>query len=110
MSDQNNRPQPTAPAAAAAPGRRPLIIAGTAAIAVVAAALYYLLFMRGHVSTDDAYVDGNLVRLTPQVAGTVVAISTDETQFVSRGAVLVELDSRDTQVPNLDFLRDLFGR
>jgi membrane fusion protein (multidrug efflux system) len=96
MSDQNDRPQPAAPAAA--PGRRPLIIAGAAAIAVVAAALYYLLFLRGHVSTDDAYVDGNLVRLTPQVAGTVVAISTDETQFVSRGAVLVELDPRDTQV------------
>jgi membrane fusion protein, multidrug efflux system len=98
MSDQNDRPQPAAPAAAAAPGRRPLVIAGVAAIAVVAAALYYLLFLRGHVGTDDAYVDGNLVRLTPQVAGTVVAISTDETQFVSRGAVLVELDPRDTQV------------
>jgi membrane fusion protein (multidrug efflux system) len=60
--------------------------------------LYYLLFQRGHVSTDDAYVNGNLVRLTPQVAGTVIAINTDETQFVHRGEVLVQLDPRDTQV------------
>ena len=37
-------------------------------------------------STDDAYVNGNLVRLTPQVTGTVIAINTDETQFVQRGA------------------------
>jgi membrane fusion protein (multidrug efflux system) len=110
MSDQNDKQQaaaPVAPAAAAtaapaasaAPrGRRPLVLAGVAAAAVVAATLYYLVFMRGHASTDDAYVNGNLVRLTPQVAGTVVAINTDETQFVSRGAVLVQLDPRDTQV------------
>jgi membrane fusion protein (multidrug efflux system) len=60
--------------------------------------LYYLLFQRGHVSTDDAYVNGNLVRLTPQVPGTVIAINSDETQFVRRGEVLVQLDPRDTEV------------
>jgi membrane fusion protein (multidrug efflux system) len=60
--------------------------------------LYYLLFQRGHVITDDAYVNGNLVRLTPQVAGTVIAINSDETQFVRRGEVLVQLDPRDTEV------------
>jgi membrane fusion protein, multidrug efflux system len=38
------------------------------------------------------------VRLTPQVGGTVIAIDTDETQFVRRGQVLVQLDPRDTEV------------
>jgi membrane fusion protein, multidrug efflux system len=97
MSEQQvgQTPPPPAPAA---PARRRLLIAAVTALALVAAGLYYLLFMRGHVTTDDAYVDGNLVRLTPQVAGTVVAINTDETQFVQRGAVLVELDPHDTQV------------
>jgi membrane fusion protein (multidrug efflux system) len=71
---------------------------GIALIALAGWGLYYLLFQRGHVGTDDAYVNGNLVRLTPQVGGTVIAINTDETQFVSRGEVLVQLDPRDTQV------------
>jgi membrane fusion protein, multidrug efflux system len=69
--------------------------------AVVGAAAiggYYLLFMRHHVSTDDAYVNGNLVLLTPQVSGTVIAINTDETQYVRRGQVLVQLDPRDAQI------------
>jgi membrane fusion protein (multidrug efflux system) len=104
MSDPKDTPQPPNPPAtpsarqATAPSRRPLIILGIALIALAGWGLYYLLFQRGHVSTDDAYVNGNLVRLTPQVAGTVIAINTDETQFVHRGEVLVQLDPRDTQV------------
>ncbi|MGH8318168.1 MAG: efflux RND transporter periplasmic adaptor subunit [Steroidobacteraceae bacterium] len=70
------------------------------AVAVSAGLLggYYALFVRNHVTTDDAYVNGNLVTLTPQVSGTVVAINTDETQYVHRGQVLVELDPRDAQI------------
>uniref|UniRef100_UPI002616D821 HlyD family efflux transporter periplasmic adaptor subunit n=1 Tax=Pseudomonas sp. TaxID=306 RepID=UPI002616D821 len=60
--------------------------------------IYYFAYGRTHVSTDDAYVNGNLVRLTPQVSGTVVGIHTDETQFVHRGDVLVQLDPRDSEV------------
>ena len=88
-----------APAAPAAPNRRPLLVlGGMALLAVVGWTAYYLAFMRGHVTTDDAYVNGNLVRLTPQVSGTVIAIDSDETQFVRRGQPLVQLDPHDTQV------------
>jgi membrane fusion protein, multidrug efflux system len=89
-------PPPAAPAKGA--NRRPLILLAVLVLAVGAWALYYLVFGRGHVSTDDAYVNGNLVRLTPQVSGTVVTINTDETQFVRRGEVLVQLDRRDADV------------
>jgi membrane fusion protein, multidrug efflux system len=104
MSDPQDTPQaqksaaaPTAPPAA--PNRRPLLVLGAVTLlAALAGTGYYLAFMRGHVTTNDAYVNGNLVRLTPQVSGTVVAIGTDETQFVHRGDTLVQLDPRDTQV------------
>ena len=96
MSDEKN-PQPQAPGTAR--NRRPLLILGAVAVlGILGWGLYYLAVGRFHVSTDDAYVDGNLVRLTPQVAGTVTAINSDETQFVHRGQVLVQLDPRDTQV------------
>jgi membrane fusion protein, multidrug efflux system len=79
-----------------------LLRRGLVALAVVVGAVllggYYVLFMRNHVTTDDAYVNGNLVRLTPQISGTVVAINTDETQYVRQGQVLVELDPRDAQI------------
>jgi len=87
------------PTAAAAPrSRRPLIVVGIIVLALIGWALYYLLVARGRVTTEDAYVNGNLIRLTPQVSGTVVAINADETQFVHHGQVLVQLDRRDAEV------------
>ena len=77
--------------------RRGLIVLAAAA-AAVAIGVYYAAFARYHVTTDDAYVNGNLVRLTPQIGGTVIAINTDETQYVRRGQVLIELDPRDAKI------------
>jgi membrane fusion protein, multidrug efflux system len=103
MTDQEiQNPPPAAPPAAAPANnrsRRPLfVLGGVALLVLVGWAVYYFAYGRTHVGTDDAYVNGNLVRLTPQVSGTVVAIHTDETQFVHRGDVLVQLDPRDAQV------------
>jgi membrane fusion protein (multidrug efflux system) len=67
-------------------------------VGLVVFAFYYFAIARKEVKTDDAYVNGNLVLLSPQISGTVIAINTDETQFVQRGQVLVQLDPRDTEV------------
>ena len=48
--------------------------------------------------TDDAYVSGNLVRLMPQVQGTVVSINADDTELVMKGQVLVKLDETDARI------------
>jgi len=67
-------------------------------IAAIAFGLYYWLHGRFFESTDDAYVTGNLVQITPQVAGTVTAIAADDGDFVKQGQVLVRLDPSDTIV------------
>ncbi|MDR6678845.1 HlyD family efflux transporter periplasmic adaptor subunit [Pseudomonas oryzihabitans] len=59
---------------------------------------YHLFYGRFHASTDDAYVNGNLVQLTPQVAGIVTRIAVDDGDFVREGDVLVELDPNDTSI------------
>src|SRR5207248_7371923 len=46
---------------------------------------YWAQVLRHHQSTDDAYVGGNVVQITPQISGTVVAIGADDTQFVKAG-------------------------
>ena len=62
------------------------------------AALWYFMVGQYHETTDDAYVGGNLVQITPQVAGTVLAIYADDTDYVKSGQPLVELDKADAQV------------
>jgi len=48
--------------------------------------------------TEDAYVEGNLVQVTPQVAGTVTRIAADNTDFVRPGEVLVQLNEIDARL------------
>jgi membrane fusion protein (multidrug efflux system) len=67
-------------------------------VAGIGALIYHLTVGRYYVTTKDAYVNGDLVRLAPQVSGTVTEITTDQTQPVRRGQLLVRLDPHDTDV------------
>ena len=99
-------PAPTAPATATNKARKPRskrkVALGAVAIAVVLAGLvygvYYWLVLSHYESTDNAYVQGNVVQLTPQIAGTVIGIYADDTDFVKAGQRLVKLDPADAQV------------
>lgn len=53
---------------------------------------------RTHIHTDDAYVTGNLIRITPRVAGTVIAIMAGDTENVKQGQILVKLDDTDSRL------------
>jgi membrane fusion protein (multidrug efflux system) len=64
----------------------------------IAYGAYWFITQRYWQSTDDAYVSGNVVQITPQIAGTVVAIGADDTQFVKAGQPLVRLDQADAKV------------
>jgi len=104
---QDTATTPGKPAATAAngngrgQGRRRILIAavlGVFLLAGIAYGTYWLLVARYFQSTDDAYVSGNVVQITPQIAGTVVSIRVDDTQFVQAGQTLVELDQADAKV------------
>lgn len=69
-----------------------IVLAGGAWLA------YYLLVARWHQHTDDAYVQGDVVSITPQTLGTVVAINAEDGMRVKAGQVLVQLDPNDAQV------------
>src|SRR5689334_4774977 len=85
---------------AAPTGRKRAIALIVAGFAVIGTAYggYWLGVARYIESTDDAYVGGNVVRVTPQVSGTVIGIGADDTQFVQAGRMLVQLDPSDARV------------
>ncbi|MGE8145397.1 efflux RND transporter periplasmic adaptor subunit [Pseudomonas frederiksbergensis] len=59
---------------------------------------YHELYGRWNESTDDAYVNGNVVEITPLVTGTVVSIGADDGDLVHEGQVLVNFDPNDAEV------------
>jgi membrane fusion protein (multidrug efflux system) len=75
-----------------------LVVTAVLLLAGLGYGLYWNAYLRHHENTDDAYVAGNVVQVTPQVGGTVIAINADDTELVKSGAVLVELDKSDANV------------
>jgi membrane fusion protein (multidrug efflux system) len=75
-----------------------LLLSGSFALIAVVYGVYWTLALRYVQSTDDAYVSGNVVQITPQISGTVIAIGADDTQFVDAGQTLVQLDQADARI------------
>lgn len=61
-------------------------------------AIWWALFAAPYESTDDAYVHGNLVQVTSQIPGTIVAIDAENTQRVHQGDTLLSLDPSDAAI------------
>lgn len=74
------------------------LIAAAVGVAALAWGGWHWLHGRHHQNTDNAYVAGNVVQITPQVGGTVTAIGADDNDFVKAGQVLVKLDPADASV------------
>jgi membrane fusion protein (multidrug efflux system) len=85
---------------AGSPRRRKALTA-LASVVVVAGlgwAAYEYLVASHYESTDNAYVQGNVIQITPQIGGTVVGLMADDTDFVKAGQPLVQLDPADARV------------
>ncbi|MFC5474079.1 HlyD family efflux transporter periplasmic adaptor subunit [Paraherbaspirillum soli] len=99
QTSQNNSAAPATPAAGNGK-RRGLLIGATVILIIllIAYGIWWMVFARHYESTDDAYVGGNVVQVTPQVGGTVLAIHADDTELVQAGKPLIELDKADAKV------------
>jgi membrane fusion protein (multidrug efflux system) len=75
-----------------------LLILAIVLVVGIAYGLYWWLVLRNYESTDDAYVAGNIIQITPQIAGTVVAVNVNDTDPVDAGTPLVKLDPTDEDV------------
>ena len=75
-----------------------LWLTGVFTVAAIAYGVYWYISSGKHETTDNAYVQGNIVQITPQVSGTVVSIGVQDTDFVRAGQSLVMLDATDAKV------------
>ena len=90
-----------APAPASASPQRRKALTAIAAVVVIGGlglAAYEWLVASHYENTDNAYVQGNVIQITPQIGGTVMAILADDTDFVKAGQPLVKLDPADARV------------
>src|SRR4051794_9387355 len=93
------------------PGRtRRRALAALAAVVALGGAgfaAYWLLDGRYYESTDDAYVNGDVVQITSEIPGTVIGLHVDDTQRVVAGQPLLELDPADAKIAEANAEADL---
>jgi membrane fusion protein (multidrug efflux system) len=65
---------------------------------VLAGALYYWKWVAPYESTDDAFIEANVIPVAPQVSGRVVRLLVNDNQEVRQGDELVQIDPSDYQV------------
>jgi membrane fusion protein (multidrug efflux system) len=78
--------------------RKPLLILTVVVVigAVIGFCSWFLA--RGFETTDDAFIDGHIIQVSPRISAEVVGLHFEDNQEVRKGEVLVELDPRDYQV------------
>ena len=74
------------------------VLASVVVVAGLGWAAYEWLVASHYETTDNAYVQGNVIQITPQIGGTVMAILADDTDFVKAGQPLVRLDPADARL------------
>ncbi len=74
------------------------IFAAVVLVAAVGTGFYYTNYLVGNQETEDAYVNGNLVQITPEINGTVTKITVDDGDYVEKGQELVRFDDADADI------------
>lgn len=79
--------------------KRPTYYIATSLIVIALLGLsYWVFFYQFDRYTDDAYVEGNQVVITPLREGFITAIHTDDTFYVKKGQLLIDLDQTDNKI------------
>ncbi len=74
-----------------------LVLGGLVAVGLLFGVPWYL-HARNFESTDDAFIEGHVIRIDPKVAAYVTAVHFDDNYQVKKGDLLLELDPRDFDV------------
>ena len=79
--------------------RRTVLVAGALILVIgLIVGIRYWLYCRSHESTDDAFIDGHIIQVSPKASGYVAKIYVTDNQQVKAGDLIVELDARDYEV------------
>jgi membrane fusion protein (multidrug efflux system) len=93
-------PTPEVQQLVAAPKRRhPALVLVSIVLVVIiaAAAISFFVTGGGHQSTNDAYVEGRIIRISPKVSGQLISLRVDDNDAMKAGDLMLEIDPVDYQ-------------
>jgi membrane fusion protein (multidrug efflux system) len=76
--------------------RKPLYLVGAIILLSIVIGTAWWLYSRGFVSTDDAFIEGDITLISPKISAHVAKIYVQENQYVKKGDLLIELDPSES--------------
>ena len=71
-----------------------IVCLGLIAAGLIAGIAWYL-HARHYESTDDAFIDGRPVLISPQITGNIISVNVTDNQIVKNGDLLATIDTRN---------------
>jgi len=75
--------------------KKAFLIVGTIVAIGLVSGWFYSNYRKTHISTDDAFVEGNIHTIAAKIYGTVKTIQVNDNQAVKKGDLLLEIDPSD---------------
>ena len=73
-------------------GKKRFLFVSLVTIILCALGWYYFSSFE---TTDDAFIEGHIIRISPKVTGTIENLYVDDNDFVQKGKLLLTIDDRD---------------
>src|SRR5436853_3333282 len=74
---------------------RVMMIAAVVLLVGLTFGVRYFVYASAHESTDDAFIEGHVIQISPKVTGHIAKVYVSDNQHVKKGDLLAEIDSRD---------------
>ncbi|MDR3706992.1 MAG: HlyD family secretion protein [Capsulimonadaceae bacterium] len=81
-----------------------LVVVVVLIVAAVVLGFRYFQYSQTHAQTDDAYVTGDLINVSPVVPGTLAHLEVDEGDVVKKGQIVARLDDSGPRAAYLQAL------
>ena len=77
--------------------KKRLMIIIPAVIAVIATGVYYINSLK-YESTDDAYIESDLIKIAPRVSGQIEQVYIEDNQRIKEGDLIAKIDDADYKI------------
>lgn len=71
-------------------------------IIAIVSVYFYIQYKSTHITTDDAFIEGDIYTIASKVPGTIKNIYVKSNQFVKKGDLVLEIDAADLAVKVLE--------
>ena len=77
--------------------KRSILLKSAVFLSIVFLSLIFALYsyLSSHKSTDDAFIEGHAISISPKISGHILKVYVDDNQQVNKGEILSEIDPRD---------------